>query len=277
MKLKYIIESYCFQPYSGGVVAMHKLCHDLRILGEDSYVLSKETHPDLDAPFLGSNRFSKKETVIIYPEIRYGNPHNCKNVVRWLLNTPGYCSGTSADSFYNQKKDTDLLFKYSEYYKLRNENESKGLLTTTFIDKNIFYPSDTGRKGTAFLIKKGGMQQKIHPPDSFDLTNYETDLHFMAEILRQVEFFYCYDNACFWVTLAALCGATPIVVPNTDMTAKDWYEKFPSMSHGVAYGTDMIQYANDTKHLVNQNLELLQKKELDTVRNFVKICESNFL
>jgi hypothetical protein len=253
------------------------LCHDLRHIGEEAYVLSRVTHPSIDAPFLGKKRFSKKETVIIYPEIVAGNPHNCENVVRWALNTPGHCGGSDPNAFYNQKKDTDLIFKYSEYFKLKNENESKGLLTTTFVDKNVFYSSKSSRTGSAFFIKKGGMKNQVHPINSINLSNFERDIQYMANVLRQVEFFYCYDNACFWVVLAALCGCIPIVIPDSNMSADEWYEKFPHKKCGVAYGLDMIEHAKNTLHLVEENLEIFYQKQLDTVKNFVKICELNFL
>jgi hypothetical protein len=277
MKLKYVIDINCFLPNSGGIVALHKLCHDLRKIGEEAYTLSRITHPLLDAPFLENRRFSKEELVIIYPEIVAGNPHNCKNVVRWVLNTPGVCSNSVADDFYSAKKPTDLIFKYSEYFKLRDEKENKGLLTTTFVDENHFYNVNNSRNGSAFFVKKGGMSKPIHPLDSINLSNYEHNWQYMASVFQRVEYFYCYDNACFWVVLAALCGCIPIVVPNSSMSATEWYEKFPHKKCGVAYGVDMIQHAKDTQHQVHNNLELFYQTQLETVRNFVKICESAFV
>ena len=276
-KLKYIIDINCFLPNSGGIVALHKLCHDLRKIGEESYVLSRKTHSLIDAPFLGDQRFTQQETVVVYPEIVAGNPHNCHNVVRWALNTPGTCSNSRADDFYSAKKPTDLIFKYSDYFHLRDETESKGILTTTFVDENIFCPSNKHRSGSAFFVKKGGMPKSVHPADSIDLSKHEHDWQHMASVLQQVEYFYCYDNACFWVVLAALCGCIPVVVPDSNMGADEWYEKFPHKKCGVAYGMDKIQHAKDTKHLVRTNLKLFYDKQLDTVKNFVKICEATFV
>jgi len=39
----------------------------------------------------------------------------------------------------------------------------------------------------------------------------------------------------------------------------------------------MIEHAKNTLHLVEENLEIFYQKQLDTVKNFVKICELNFL
>lgn len=274
--LKYIIDANFFSPSIGGIVALHKLCHDLRKLGEEAYVLSKNTHPLLDAPFLGSRRFSQDETVIIYPEIVSGNPHNCKNVVRWLLNTPGKCASSVADEFYAKKKDTDLIFKYSDYFELRDESQSKGLLTTTFVDESIFNKGTSPRSNSAFFVKKGDMGEKIHPDGSIDLSKHEFNMQLMANVLKQVEYFYCYDNACFWVVLAALCGTIPVVVPNSSMSADEWYDKFPHKRCGVAYGVEHIQHARDTQHMVQENLQLFYNKQLDTVKMFIETCKSSF-
>lgn len=271
-RLKYIIDINIFLPNSGGIVALHKLCHDLRSIGEEAYTLCAKTHPHLDAPHINScgKKFTQDEIVIIYPEIVSGNPHNCKNVVRWALNTPG-------EPFYQNKKPSDLIFKYSDFFHLKDENESKGLLTTTFVDKDIFYNSNLKRSGSAFFVKKGGAHKSIHPATSIDLSKHEHNWQYMANTLRSVEYFYCYDNACFWVVLAALCGCIPIVVPDSDMLAEEWYQKFPHKQCGVAYGIDKIQHAKDTQERIWDNLEKFYKSQLSTVEKFVEVCNINFV
>jgi hypothetical protein len=278
MKLKYIIDINCFLPNSGGIVALHKLCHDLRKIGEESYVLSRQTHPLIDAPFLGDKRFSQQETVVVYPEIVAGNPHNCRNVVRWILNTPGKCSNSRIEDFYSLKKPTDLLFKYSEYFHLRDESESKGLLTTTFIDTDIFYRgTDTQRSGSAFMIKKGGASKIIHPDNSVNISMLEHDWTAMANIFRKIETFYCYDNASYWAFLAALCGCTSIVQPDSNMLFEEWSDMHDHMKYGVAYGLEHVDHAKKTLDLVPQTIKNTSERYLRTVKNFVEVCEKTFL
>jgi hypothetical protein len=187
--------------YSEVYYIKHDLNNYISLPKVSSIVTSKITHKDLNAPFVGTRKFSREEAVVIYPEITIGNPLQSKNVVRWILNTPGDCAGVRG--FYENKKDTDLIFKYSEYFHIKDESESKGLMTTTFIDSDYFYSSSSARKGSAFFVKKGGMKNKIHPDDSIDLSKLENNWKVMGNALRQVEYFYCYDNACFWVVIAA--------------------------------------------------------------------------
>lgn len=274
MKKKYIIDICTFLYNSGGIVALHKLCHDLNSLGEEAYITSKVTHEKLNAPYVGDKKFKKSDIVVIYPEITFGNPLNANHVVRWVLNTPGECAGVLENSFYSSKLDTDLIFKYSDFFKIKNENESKGILTTTFIDSNFFYNTDTERKGTAFFVKKGGVKNAIHPSDSIDLSKLEHNWKIMGDTLRRVKYFYCYDNACFWVVIATLCGCIPIVIPDSDMSAEEWYGKFPHKKCGVAYGISQLEHAKQTLHFAHKNLEEYSNKQLETVKNFIKICEA---
>lgn len=273
-KKTYVIDMPAFLYNSGGIVAMHKLCHDLNLLGEKAYITCPTTHKDLNAPYVGTAKFSKDAVVVIYPEITAGNPLKAKHVVRWALNTPGKCAGRNEGDFYTYKQPSDLIFKYSEYFTLRDESESKGLLTTTFIDRNYFSNPRTPRKGSAFFVKKGGMKNKIHPDDSIDLSKLEHDWKAMSNVLKSVEYFYCYDNACFWVVIAAICGCVSVVVPDSDMSAEEWYSKFPHKRCGVAYGLDMLQHAKDTLDFAEKCFAEFTEKQLDTVRNFVNICEA---
>ena len=273
----FIVDIATFIPNSGGIVAMHKLCHDLNSLGETSFITSPITHKKLNAPYVKDRKFSKKDVVVIYPEITYGNPLNSKHVVRWALNTPGKCAGVAGSSFYNSLQSTDLIFKYSDYFAVNEPAKSTGLLTTTFVDTDYFYSTTSERSGSAYFVKKGGMSNSIHPSDSINLSSTEHDWKTMGEVLRKVKYFYCYDNACFWVVIAALCGCIPIVIPDKNMAAEEWYSKFPHKRCGVAYGIDMIPHAETTLHLVNSNLQTFYDKQLDTVKQFVKICENTFI
>ena len=272
MKKRYIINVQHFQADIGGVVALHKLCHDLNSLGEEAYVTNHPTYPHFKAPVIDL-RDRKENDVVIYPEIVIGNPLNYKHVVRWILNTPGECC--NANSFYDNLKESDLIFKYSDYFTIRDESKSKGLLTTTFIDTNYFYDKPgVERKGSAFLVKKKGMQKRIHPDDSIYIPNHmQSNWALMGDLFRQIEYFYCYDNATYWPFLAALCGCISIVQPNTDMSFEEWSRKFDHMQYGVAYGLNHIEHAKNTLNLVQETILNTSTRYLATVKNLIKECE----
>lgn len=274
-KLTFIIDINVFIPNSGGIVALHTLCHNLRQIGEESFIIAGGTHPLLQAPPFDGRRLNKDRAVVVYPEIVIGNPHRAKNVVRWILNTPGQCAGVTS-GFYEHVQPTDLIFKYSDYFSVGNLPHD-GLLTTSFVDTTLFFEDTSIKKsGSAFFVKKGGMKNRVHPIGSIDLSNQEHNWEYMANVLRSVEYFYCYDNACFWVVLAALCGSIPVVIPDSDMTAQEWYNKWPHKRCGIAYGIDQIEHAKKTKLRVKEVFDNYQKEHLSTVENFVKVCYNKF-
>ena len=269
-KLIYIVDICTFIPSSGGICTMHRLCHELNALGETAYITSPITHPSLNAPYVGNRKFKKEEIVVIYPEITHSNPLSAKNVVRWILNVPG-------DSFYAAVSTRDLIFKYSESYKLKKECKHHGLLRTTFSDKlGLFFDAKESRKGSAFLVKKGGMKEKIHPDDSIDLSQYANDHEAMANIFRRIEYFYCYDSYCFLTCLATMCGCITVMTPPEGVSFEEYTTCNPQMKYGVAYGEDNIQHAKDTIHLVPGNNTLVKEQELNTVKNFIELCNNHF-
>lgn len=268
--LVYIIDICTFIPSSGGICTMHRLCHDINSLGETAYITSPITHPSLNAPYVGSRKFSKDQTVVIYPEITHGNPHNAKNVVRWILNVPG-------DSFYDELRPNDLILKYSESYKLKSGYPHHGYLRTTFSDKlGIFYNSHGPRSGSAFLVKKGGMKQKLHPDDSINLSLFQDNHEEMANVFRRVKYFYCYDSYCYLSCLATLCGCITIMTPPENISFEEYMSNNPQMKYGIAYGIENLEHAEKTIHLVEEHTKQIKINEFETVKNFIRLCNEKF-
>jgi hypothetical protein len=273
MAKKYLIYIDQFCSTSGGQVALHKLCHDLRALGEEAYVYTKSTHPKLNVssifeilPIRDPDKW-----VVIYPEIYVGNPLNAKNVVRWILNTPGQCGG-SIEQFYKLLNEKDLIYKFSPFFKY--DGIDNGILRTTFIDYDIFYNKKMERKyKECFLVKKGGINNIYHSNDAINLAQYQHDWEQASDILNQCERFFCYDNECFWVTLAALCGCISIVIPNKNINSDQWKESFPFNKYGIAFGMDEESYARETIHLVKDYCISVQTEDLKSVQKLIKDCE----
>jgi hypothetical protein len=194
-------------------------------------------------------------------------------VVRWLLNSPGGSGGSDTEEgFYNSKKDSDLIFKYSTNFKYKGKEN--GLLTSIFIDYDLFFNQNIYRDlDSCFLIKKRGCNRIIHPVDSINIQSFTSDWEKMANIFNRCKYFYCYDNECFWVTLAALCGCIPIVIPNTDKSSSQWKIDFPWTKYGVAYGEEEINWAISTSHLVKSNFLEIEKQNLKTVSNMIELCD----
>lgn len=269
---KFLISIDNFDPTSGGIVAMHKLCNDIIDLGREAYVTARASHNKLKTPFIGSREMKTNEWVVVYPEIVHGNPYSFKHVVRWVLNTPGVCGGVGS-GFYDRKLPTDLVFKYSPFFKY--DGIIDGHLRCTFIDYDTFNNKNVDRDiESMFFTKKGGMSKKYHPDGSLDFARYQFNWELAAQMLNRCKYFYCYDNECFWVTLAALCGCIPIVIPNTTLSFDDWSTFFPFNKYGISFGIENIKYAVDTINMVENHCRQIQQVDLEGVGNFINLCDN---
>lgn len=273
MKKKFLIKIDDFDNTSGGIAAMHKLCSDINFLGRTAYITSRNTNNKLNAPFIGSREINVDEWVVIYPEIVVGNPYNFQHVVRWVLNTPGVCGGGNAQAFYDHVKPTDVIFKYSEFFDYKTK-QVDGQLRCTFIDYEIFYNKNMTRDIEAcYFIKKGGCKQTVHPANAINFATYQHNWEMAADFLNRTKYMYCYDNECFWVTLAALCGCIPVVIPNNGLDSATWKQHFPFNKRGVAFGMDEIEQAQSELSLVEEHCMSVQINDLNKVKKFIAKCD----
>jgi len=255
---------------SGGILALHKLAHNIASLGEKAYINTCEKNPK----YLGvqvSDREAielAKDGIAIYPEVVYGNPFKAKHVMRWLLNTPGaiaYRFGEGEDS------PSDIVYKFAPAYKAKDESKVKGELRATELFLDVFNESPfcatMGRTITSHIVKKG-KDKGWHLPDSVNIEGMTNQQ--LSVILNTSKVFISYDTACFHSVQAALCGCLSIVVPDGKMTAKEWHDKFPYFRFGIAYGLDDIEYAYHTMPLVKEHLLKLEAETLEQTKEFIK-------
>jgi hypothetical protein len=100
--MKFLIYAPPYRNSSAGIRVLHRLAGELTKLGCNSFVFTDWHEVDKLKPHVG-------ECVVVYPEIVRGNPMGAKNVVRYVLNTPGYMGLN--DSTY---ADSELVFVYNK-------------------------------------------------------------------------------------------------------------------------------------------------------------------
>lgn len=177
-KLKYLI--YSPRNNSGGVIALHNLCSLLSEQGEDAKVLYTtrfigkriNLFQGLFYPLLVfldgvvsfiyntykggvlKNKliikkcrkkwfpFIKENTIVIYPEVVFGNPLRAKKVVRWLLyHNRGYSQDGEKTIGYDK---TDLFFAYREVFNDIKLNPECRLLCTPYFDLDLYKQTNFG-------------------------------------------------------------------------------------------------------------------------------------
>lgn len=288
-KPDFVIWSPEFKESSGGIIALHYLCHLINSLGRKAYIF----RPELVYQSMGyrgefnsvkSDAFSRiyapvctsfptKKSIIIYPEVVEGNPLGADNVVRWLLYKPGAFTGVIKYGL------DDLIFTYQDAFDSSELTQPRGgNLYVLYYLNDVYKQTNFGkRKGTCFLIKKGAhktSQKEYNKRMLIDGLSHQEK----AKIFNESEVFISYDTSTLYSQYAALCGCSSVVVPDEGTSVEDWHQQDNRWRYGVAYGfsNDEIARANVTRHLLNQLIEELEESSKASVKNFIQVCDQYF-
>ena len=269
-KMKYVIWAPGYRCDSGGIVVLHRLGEKLQEKGCDVYLHSSNSLPGV--PLINHSEFeSIKETSwVIYPEIVMGNPLNAKNVIRGVLNTPGYIGGNSATW-----RESDLVYLITDEFEVDTSILVAGYLRIWDFKLDFWRDEGVDRDINTHLIRKAkgklgsnnSMKLDKHNEDSLCLdgeiaNNFEK----LKAYLNRSELFISYDTATYYSTIAALCGAISIIIPDGKHSKDEYRDKSPLRKFGVAWGLDDIQWAIDTKDKVRPHLKEMEN-EADTLIN----------
>jgi hypothetical protein len=295
-KLNYVIFAPDYDENSGGIIALHKLCHHLNVIGESASLwpsiwvrrqsqgwwkrfrrnckeaiwgVDFDCYPNFITPIAKRRKLSAND-VVIYPEVVAGNPLGGVNVVRWLLHRPGFHTGLVDFG------ESDLFFKFADF--ADDVEVTGGAVSQLFVfSVNSVYKNENirERKGSCYLVRKGGDVEIAHDlAGSIKIDGLShTDI---AAIFNQCEFFYSYDEASMYSCYAAMCGCVSVVMPSSYKSREEWSVKNPALLYGVAYGEADIEHAYATQSLVAGHLKCLEQDSIDSIRRFVEITTSTF-
>lgn len=284
--MKFIINAYPYNENSGGIIALHRLCHIINEHTEHQAFLFpisvKEKLSRLIRNFFKKRKFktNKKwntpvlnsiqninDYVVIYPEVISGNPLSAEKIIRWFLHNPGHFTG---EINYGEG---ELYFKYTsgfdKYIPRNNSYISNKLLTV------VYYPSDIYMKNkpiykdidVSYIVRKGKDIPFIHPNNSVcidGLSHIET-----ANILQRSKKFISYDLYTAYSRFAALAECESYVVPDEKLSLKEWLPNEVDR-YGVAYGFSdaQLSWAKNTR---NQLVAQVERQNMDAI-NSVEAC-----
>lgn len=205
-KRKYIFYPKAYYHYSGGVRAMHYLCHYLNEAGYEAYIPTFPLNPRLNTPYISPDLATieiDKGAVAVYSERVNGNPYQAEVVARLLLHKKDYFSKT-------EFSENELSFQYAPFL-----NENADLLTIPCIEEDIFNTKSNYdfRSGTVYFVGKG--------KKTFDVEGEELTLQAfptreaLADKLQRSEKLVTFDNYTLLIFEALLCGCEVEIVHNT--------------------------------------------------------------
>lgn len=214
--------------------------------------------------------YNKKNTIVIYPEIIYGNPLKALNVVRWLL---------SYDKFKGEKyySDDDLVFTYRTQFNDFNINPTCRKVTIQDFNKDLYKRYNYGkRSGTCFIIRKGSVRKDL--PKHFDgiiVDNLSEEEK--VKVFNICEKCFCYDMQTFYATIAAFCGCDVECVVEEGKTRNDYLKK-EDVVYGVAYGhtAKELKFAKETRSKILDVIEERERNNIKNVKYLIEECINYF-
>ena len=294
--MKFIIYAPPYNPASGGIIVLHKLCDELnkenidcKIFPLEYYkiqknplkilksIIRKIIQKILKTPFKTNgqfktpvtNNFDRDDTIVIYPEIVKNNPLNAKHIVRWLLFKDKWFSD------HSKKYQDNLFFFFQEAFAPEAKKiHCAGKLQVTHLQTEIYFDhQNKERQGTCHAIRKGKNSQKKIPPESIliDKLSHEE----ISLIFNRCQKFISYDPYTLYSQYAAICGCLSIVEPIENLTKEQW-QPIEELRYGIAYGKEDIEWANNTKEKVLPYLKSKEAENNESVKTLIKECRKFF-
>jgi hypothetical protein len=251
---------------------LNYLCKIVKIkkrfrISDFSYIVGKQCKQEYN-PF-----FNRKSTLVVYPEVLYGNLLGAKNVVRWLLYHYRYSNDTKA---YNPN---DIFICYRKVF-------NDWILNPTGIETPLIYLEEgcfrqynfKERKGFCYLLRKGHLRNDL--PKSFDgsVIDFGTPDDEINRLFNECKYCFFYDTQTFYVTYAIICGCIPIIIPEKGKGRHD-YLGDNSIGAGIAYGNteEEILFAINTRNQALRGLENIRSRNDKSIDAFLSILEKKYV
>lgn len=303
---KFIIYAPPYDENSGGSIALHKICHLLNSSGREAFIYpylptfeicvsninnidyyrnqiysninssyNFVTNKNFITPVIFPNAedVASEDMIVIYPEITAGNPLKAKNVVRWMLHTPGFHTG-------------EIHFGNNELYFFHGENNRNGfchpfshisnvMLDIMHIPTDLYAGSSNNKKGIAYCIRKNKNPNFIHDLDGSICIDGKSHLE-ISKIFAQCKTFISYDPYTLYSTLAVISGCESIVAPQNNLTINDVYPDL-SFMNGIAYGFEDLNRAKSTINLLFSRINSIEQNNNLKIINFLKEVDDFFV
>lgn len=247
----------------------------VKIFGEKKYLKNKSFKGYVNCPIRNVKRkifpWVGKNTVVVYPEIVYGNFMHAKNVVRWFLYHNRYENDNQAFG------KNDLFVCYRDVFNDKLLNPDNNRLYVPYYNLDLYKRTNFGkRSGVCYIIRKGNNRTDL--PKIFDgpIIDDLTEID-KVEVFNSCERCISYDTQTAYSGIAALCGCESIVVIEPGKKKEDYIGVGDKVC-GVAYGfsEDELKYARDTKENLFEFYKNKNQEGIFYVDNFINLCKKKF-
>lgn len=268
--IKFIIYCPWTDKYSGGIVVLHKLADSLYKEEVDVY-MQVECMFNKNVKIINNNTtFLINNTIVIYPEVVYGNPFGSKYTVRWLL----YDLKEDVSKTYTTE---DYLFKYSKNFIHTSLAKEIDVLRVESFEYDKFFDKRLIRSGYCHSFHKNTSIDKSIFNKSVSIDNYKAmqdGFKYLNDIFNEKEYFISYDDATALNYFAAMSGCISVIMPSNKYKNTEELVKDENFKYGISCGFDGIEHAKNTMNLVKDFLQQKEEYNTNTVRNFIKFWKN---
>lgn len=288
----------------GGTIVLHLLCRMLADRGYDAKVFrlrigeriprsrqellqkylpfmngkGKQVLDSQEGPIKGCKLtnwpYVDDDTIVVYPEVVFGNPLGAKHVVRWFLNVNRFTGEYEGEQPYGKE---DMFICYRDVFNDYRLNPACRQVTLRHFDYDLYKRWNYGhREGSCFIVRKGGARVDLPPTVPGVVIDHLTEEK-KVEVLNQCRYCYSFDTQTFYSTIAAICGCVSIVIPEPGKTRDD-YLCDGEKGWGIAYGINQkeIDFARKTCKKLEEEIESYKSENIKNVQAFLDYCEEYF-
>ena len=275
MSVSFLIETISDKENFGGLVVLNLLAKQISDLGYQVYTTTPimfDHNSNLTViKDFNTQGIDFSKTITLYPEIIYDNPRHAIHVARWIL-------FHTSENIEKTWKDTDVYFKYHDYFNTFRQGDFKKLFTIDLRLEHFFNKKNTERKGCCCLSRSKDIAYKENLVDKYgciDLNGIpeKTGVNSMNDEFNKYEYFLTGDNVTYYSILSALSGCKSVIVKDNNITPEEFKKKLPIYKYGVAYGWDDLEYAENTRNMLRQNLIEIENEGKETIKEFIKFWE----
>ena len=230
-----------YNPLSGGVRALHRLCHHLNQTGFEAYLVGSPdftTSPTLCTPILNAelrqrHKAAGLEPIAVYPEVTWGNPFAARTVVRYLLNRPGLLKPGVVDT-YGPK---DLFFAFAPEHVIPGTEWFD--LFMPIVDRSIYFPPPAGsvRAGVIVVSNRTSPDPSSFPSWAKPVTAVSHAMPItapeLADLYRQSLALVTFERSTS-IYEALMCGCPVICVSGDHFVAEAYQPRFKGL--GLVWG-----------------------------------------
>lgn len=240
-----------------GIIVLHYLCHYLNEIGVSCYLDTSKVSGFLNTPILTPKIYEEhykanKKPIAIYPEIYLDNPLQVKNVVRFLLNSPGQRpwinQAEEINKFWrSEDRKKEFILHFADEFKTEYLDSSR--LYVPAVNRKYYYqPRYDKNKRYGFLVysHRAEIDIKRLPDWIRDITivsmKNPIDPETLGNLYRKSEALLVAERT--GAHIEALASGCPVIgIPNEYFNDVPSFSMFGNLGTGWGLSQDQFEWA----------------------------------